>query len=112
MLRSQPFVCKGPNNVWDYVYIDDAAEAAARILASDVTGRINVGRGPVSMREVTSVIAEFTGGRELLTFENEDAPGKMLIADTTKLREEIGFTPGIGIREGLEKTVAWWRQQR
>lgn len=111
MLRGQPFVCKGPNNVWDYVYIDDAAEAMARVLESGYCGCVNVGYGPVSMREVTSVIAELTDGKDRLSFENEDAPGRTLIADTRLLREEIGFTPKTGIREGLEKTVAWWRLQ-
>ena len=112
MLRGQPFVCKGPNNVWDYVYIDDAAEAMACVLESGYRGCVNVGYGPVSMREVTSVIAELTGGKERLSFENEAAPGRTLIADTRLLRETVGFTPKTGIREGLEKTVAWWRQQR
>lgn len=112
MFRGQPFVCKGPNNIWDYVYVDDVAEAVARILESNHCGCINVGYGPVSMREVTSIIADLTGGKEHLSFENEDEPGRTLVADTRFLREMIGFAPRIGIKEGLIKTVAWWRAQQ
>lgn len=111
LLRGHPFVCKGPNNIWDYVYIADAAEAVVNILESDYCGCVNVGNGAISMREVTSIIAELTGRKELLSFENENAPGKMLISDTRILHEKIGFTPTIGVRAGLEKTVAWWRLQ-
>lgn len=112
VLHGRPFVCKGPNNIWDYVYIDDAAESIVHILESSYCGCVNVGYGPVSMRDLTAAIASLAGGRKLLSYENEDAAGKTLVADTTVLREVIGYTPKTNIRQGLEKTVAWWRLQK
>jgi nucleoside-diphosphate-sugar epimerase len=32
-----------------------------------------------------------------------------LVGDVGRLRDEVGFTPAIGLREGLERTVSWWR---
>lgn len=35
MLHGNLFFCKSPQNIWDYVYIDDAAEATIRLLQSN-----------------------------------------------------------------------------
>lgn len=111
MLRGERFVCKAPNNVWDYVYIDDAAEATMRILNSNFCGTVNVGTGPVSMRELTTILAEQLGRQDLLVFENEQVSGVKLIADTNLLQQRFRFCSKIDIKTGLEKTVAWWKSR-
>jgi nucleoside-diphosphate-sugar epimerase len=32
-----------------------------------------------------------------------------LVLDCTKAREELGWSPAIGLDEGIARTVAWWR---
>ncbi len=32
--------------------------------------------------------------------------------DITRAREELGFAPGVGLREGARRTLAWYRQER
>ena len=32
-----------------------------------------------------------------------------LVADVSRLRDEVGFVPAIGLEEGIERTVEWWR---
>lgn len=111
MLQGKQFICKAPNNVWEYVYIDDAAEATVRVIQKNFCGVVNVGGDAISMRELFTIMAEQIGNPDVLIFENEDIPGKYLTADTKVLREEIGYTRQTGIRLGLEKTIAWWKLQ-
>jgi UDP-glucose 4-epimerase len=38
-----------------------------------------------------------------------DAP--LVLADTTRLRTEVGWQPGIGVAEGMDRTIAWWKAE-
>lgn len=100
--------------VRDFLHVADVAAAFAAILDSDVTGPVNVGSGEARpMREVIELIGDAAGRPELLDVGALPArPGDPaeLVADVTRLREEAGFAPAIGLREGIERTVAWWRE--
>lgn len=111
MLQGEKFVCKAPNNIWDYVYIDDAAAATIRAIQKKFCGIVNVGGDAISMRELFTIIAEQIGNPDALAFENEDVPGRYLIADTKILSGEIGYTRQTDIFQGLSNTVAWWKLQ-
>jgi nucleoside-diphosphate-sugar epimerase len=109
-LEGRRYCCRGPNNEWDYIYIDDAARACVETMKSDFTGIVNVAGGkPVTMREVFTHIADSAGRRDLLCFENLDAQGSRLIADTSVLERKIGYRSIVDIREGIDRTVAWWK---
>jgi nucleoside-diphosphate-sugar epimerase len=34
-----------------------------------------------------------------------------LLADSTRLTAETGWRPGVDLREGLARTIAWWRMR-
>ncbi|MCI7126433.1 MAG: NAD(P)-dependent oxidoreductase [Agathobaculum sp.] len=109
LLQGKHFVCKGPNNVWDYIYIDDAAQAAIQVMQSDFFGTINIGSGVgSSMRDVFVQLAEAIGRKDLLLFENEQATGKKLVADMTRM-QELGYESSTKLQQGLLKTVMWWK---
>lgn len=113
LMRGNVFVCKSPNNIWDYIYIDDAAAATVMLLESDFCGIINIASGVGStMREVFTTIAEQLGKESLLSFENEDLPGLMLVADTAVLNEIIGFSCNYDLHEGLKQTIGWRQKQQ
>lgn len=98
----------------DLLHVADVAAAFAAILDGDVTGPVNIGSGDGRpLREVIELIGEAAGRPELLDIGALPArPGDPaeLVADVTRLRDEAGFVPAIGLREGIERTVAWWRQ--
>ena len=110
-LRGEPFVCKGPNNVWDYIYAEDVGRAVARIVQSRYTGAVNVSSGQaVTMREVFTALASILGAEALLRFDNEDQPGQWLSGDNRILKDELGFDGFTPLEEGLRKTVEAWRR--
>ena len=63
------------------------------------------------MRAVFTALARAADALPLLSFENEDQPGDILVADTGRLNRELGFTCRMDFEEGLRRTVAWRRKQ-
>lgn len=109
-LRGEHFVCKGPNNVWDYVYVEDAANALVRIAQSQYCGIVNVGTGrPHLMRDVFMQIAEKMDSQTLLSFGDDLEHITISVADPTILDQEIGYRCQINFSEGLDRTIAWWK---
>jgi nucleoside-diphosphate-sugar epimerase len=98
----------------DFLHIDDVAAAIAALLASGVVGAVNIGSGEaLRQSELAETIAQLIGRPDLLLLGAlPDRPGEpdLLVADTTRLREEVGFRPRIGLQQGLRATVEWWSQ--
>jgi nucleoside-diphosphate-sugar epimerase len=99
----------------DFLHVDDVAGAFAALVSSDVTGAVNIGSGvAISVLEVAQAIAEAGGRPDLLDVGAlEQRPGDPveIVADVGRLRDEVGWTPRVGLREGLAATVRWWREQ-
>jgi len=99
--------------VRDFLHVDDVAGAFVALLGSDVTGAVNIASGDgVAVREFVELVAEATGRPDLLRvgaipMRADDPPH--LVADVRRLHEEVGFTPLLSLREGVEAAVDWWR---
>jgi nucleoside-diphosphate-sugar epimerase len=97
------------------MYVEDVADALAAILDSDVRGPVNVGtQQPIALRDLIAQAADRIGRRDLvrlgaLPTRPTDAP--LVLADTTRLRTEVGWQPGIGVAEGMDRTIAWWKAE-
>lgn len=93
----------------------DVAAAFSALVDCAVEGCVNIASGkPVALREVIEWLGEITGRPDLLELgavpmrPNEPL---RLVADVTRLREEVCFAPQISLYRGLEDTVNWWRNQ-
>ena len=99
----------------DFLHVDDVAGAFAALVASDVTGPVNVGSGDaVSVLEIARAIAEAGGRPDLLdvgALKQRPGDPPQIVADVARLRDEVGWTPQIRLREGLAATVQWWRER-
>jgi nucleoside-diphosphate-sugar epimerase len=99
----------------DFMHVRDVAAALLSLLRSDVLGPVNIASGEaLPVRDLVAAIAEHAGGIERVRFgAREERPEEppVILGDSTRLREEVGFTPSIGIAQGIAETVAWWREQ-
>lgn len=97
----------------DFLHVRDVAGAFAALLDSPVTGSVNVGSGAARpLRDVIMAIGEATGRVDLLdvgALAARVGDPDELYADPARLRDEVGFTPAIGLDAGIGSTVAWWR---
>jgi len=121
-----PVYGKG-ENVRDWLYVEDHADALLTVLENGKIGRsYNIG-GENEVRNIDLVrmicaaldakVPKAIPYSEQITFV-ADRPGHDLryAIDPTRMREELGWRPSVTLKEGLEKTVqwyldneAWWR---
>lgn len=98
----------------EFLHADDMADAVLHLMEHyDGPEQVNVGTGrDTTIREIAETIAEvvgYQGATEWDTTKPDGTPQKLL--DVSKLAE-AGWTAKIGLREGLERTVAWYRENR
>ncbi|HKP89361.1 MAG TPA: NAD(P)-dependent oxidoreductase [Thermoleophilaceae bacterium] len=99
----------------DFVFVEDVAAALVKLLGSEVEGAVNIGTGQaVSLRDVVEAIAERLGQPADLRFGARPAdPNEppLIVADTTRLRDEVGFAPAVSLAEGIDRAAGWWRER-
>ncbi len=115
LLADEPVDTTRGEQVRDFMYVEDVAGAVVALLESEVLGEVNIASGVgVTVAEVVAEIARLVGRPELIRLgalpdRAEDPP--LLLADVTRLREEVGFRPRFTLADGLAATVQWWREQ-
>jgi CDP-glucose 4,6-dehydratase len=103
----------------DFLYIEDAA--AAYLAISDRLDRdairgeaFNAGGGrPHAVREVVDLIISLAGSTvtpEVLGSGNPDGEIEQQWVDASKLAERTGWRPAVGLKEGLRRTIEWYRE--
>lgn len=109
LLAGAPVDCTHGRQERDFIYVDDAAAACAALLDSERSGAYNIGGGEaVSLRRVAQIAVAQTGRGELLRFGAREAPPfdpHRIVADARKMRSEIGWSPRVGIEEGIRRTI-------
>lgn len=102
------------NQIRDFLYTEDVADAFVSLLDSEVNGDVNIASGiPVTLKEVILKTAEITGNSDLVKFGAiAAAPNEppQIVADVTRLQKEVGWKPKWSLDAGLAKTVEWWRE--
>jgi UDP-glucuronate decarboxylase len=80
--------------------------------AKELTGPVNLGNpGEFSMRELADLVIETTGSRSKIAFlPLPDDDPKQRQPDISLARRELGWSPTVQLREGLERTVAYFDQ--
>lgn len=96
----------------DFVYIDDVVDAIVAAATQPIVHRVlNVGTGKqASIAELLGLVQELGGTQlqieRLPAWKNDiDA----IQADSTLLRESLGVTPRVSLREGLLETIRFFR---
>lgn len=113
MLAGNTFFCKRPWNIWDYIYIDDAAEATVRLLESNDSNVVNIASGrPITMKEVFSTVADVINRPDLLQYDDTSYASSILPANTCLMNKVIGDCCQTSLRDGIEKTVRWWQDKQ
>jgi nucleoside-diphosphate-sugar epimerase len=113
-LLGQPIVTGSGEQARDFMHVEDVAGAVAALLDSPVVGTVNIASGiAVTVGEMVERIVQLTGHPELVRRgARPDRPGEpaLLLADVTRLREEVGFQPRWGLDDGLAAAVRWWQE--
>jgi UDP-glucose 4-epimerase len=103
----------------DFDHVDDVVDAFLRAGASEqASGQVfNLGgSGPLSLLDVVKLMIEVAGrgSYRLTPFppERKSIDIGDFYADSSKIRETLGWAPRVGLREGLEGTIAYYREHK
>jgi len=102
------------NDIRDWIYIDDFIDAmmlAAEKIESYDPINIGFGRG-YSIKQALKIMLEVDGYTDAKIKFNPSKPSMIPIRliDTTKAETILGFKAKTGLREGIKKTVEWYRK--
>jgi nucleoside-diphosphate-sugar epimerase len=115
LLSGRPAECSPGDQVRDFLYVEDVADAFAALLDSAVTGAVNIASGrPAAIRQIVLKIAELMGRPELVRLGARPAPPgdpARLEASVERLTREVGWAPRHSLEDGLLKSIAWWKQE-
>jgi nucleoside-diphosphate-sugar epimerase len=115
LVRGEPAPCSHGLAVRDFMDVRDAGAALAAITLSGVTGAINVGSGfGARIAEVASTLGDLAGRPDLIKLgalpDRADEPPR-IVADVTRLTEEVGFRPRFDLQHGLKDALAFWKAE-
>jgi len=111
-----PLILGDGTQTMDLVFAEDVARANVLAATAPVTDEVyNVGTGvETSLNELARALLAVMGS----DLAPEHGPARAMndvprrVADTTKARRDLGFEASIGLVEGLEALVDWWRAER
>lgn len=113
ILRGEcPIIRNGGTMQRDWLYIEDAVDGYLKLIESPFIGSMNFGGGRgVPVIEITKAIMEIMGS-DLAIQDEPDKHGEIVNqwADCSLAKKVLGWEPKHTLREGLEKSVAWYRE--
>jgi UDP-glucuronate decarboxylase len=97
-----------------FCYVDDLTDGIVRMMDAEdeVTGPVNLGNpGEFTMLELAEKIIRLTGSTSKIAYEKlpQDDP-KQRRPDISKAKKWLGWEPKIGLDEGLERSIAYFRR--
>jgi GDP-L-fucose synthase len=99
----------------EFLYVGDAAEGIV-LAAERYDGRepVNLGSGTeISIKDLAELIAAETGYRGELVWDASKPDGQPRRAlDVTRAAKLFGFRARVDFREGLRRTIEWYRSAR
>ena len=96
----------------EYLFVEDAAEGLALAAARyDGPEPVNLGTGvETSIRETAELVADIVGFEGRITWDTSMPNGQPRRSlDASRAEELFGFRARTPLREGLERTIAWYK---
>src|SRR4051794_25753348 len=117
-LTDQPLTIHGGGQASrDWLHVFDTAEAitkACEVPVEQIAGRtINVATGvDESVEQIADMILDLLGKPASLKHHVDDRPGQVdrHIGSTDRAAQLLGWRSSIGFADGLERTIAWYRE--
>jgi UDP-glucuronate decarboxylase len=113
-LENKPITIYGDGSqTRSFCYVSDMVEGLIRLMhCNDFTGPVNLGNpGEFSIKELAELVLKITRSRSELVYKPlpEDDPLQRC-PNIALAKGRLKWEPAVGLREGLEKTVAYFQQ--
>ena len=109
LLTGKPAHCTHGEQLRDFLYVGDVAAAFVALLEGETKGVVNIASGmSVSLKDIVYEIADQLGRRDLIRLgaiaSGIYEPHK-LVADVSRLKNEVGFQPSIKMKQGIDLSI-------
>ncbi|MEZ3172381.1 UDP-glucuronic acid decarboxylase family protein [Halorubrum sp. RMP-47] len=96
-----------------FCHFSDMIDGLVALLESDVQEPVNIGNPDErTINELAEVVLEVTQSKSGITYEElPPQDPEVRRPDISKARVELGWQPGVGLRDGLHESVEYFRQQ-
>lgn len=96
----------------DFLHVDDVASALVALAQSKVQGPVNVASGEAtSIRDLVLALARLMQKDHMVNFSGIQEDADAVVADVSRLRAEVGWSPLRSFEDRLQETCDWWRLQ-
>jgi dTDP-glucose 4,6-dehydratase len=114
-LAGEPLTVAGDGSQTRSVcYVDDLIEGVVRLLHSDLAGPMNIGNPwEFTILELAELIRDLTGSSSPIMFvpRPQDDP-TVRQPDITFARTALAWEPAVDVKDGLLRTIEWFRQHK
>jgi nucleoside-diphosphate-sugar epimerase len=112
LARGEPAACSSGLVVRDFMDVRDAGAALAALAVSDVKGPVNIASGEaLAVAELVTRLGVLAGRPELIRLgalpDRADEPPR-IVAEVSRLRDEVKFRPARSLDAGLRDALAFW----
>ena len=113
-LKNQPITVFGKGTqTRSFCYVSDLVEGIYRLMMSSVREPVNIGNPhEMTMLQFAEEIIKATGSRSRIVFKPlpQDDP-KQRRPDITRAKSRLSWEPKVPLREGIKKTIAYFRDK-
>ena len=95
----------------EFLYVDDFVDACALLMDKyEDAQMINLGMGEdISIKDLAILIAKIAGFKGKITFDASKPDGTMRKLMDNERITQLGWSPLVGLEEGITKTIAWYK---
>ena len=111
-----------PFEVWgdgtqtrDFIYVDDVVDAVMTVVEKAPTGRpynASTGKG-TTVKELVETITDIYGNKPEFNYDiTKPTMIPVRLVDVSRIKDEVGWEAKTSLREGLEKTIEWYKNNK
>lgn len=111
-LQGEPMTIYGDGSqTRSFCYVDDQIAGYLAVLDSDLTGPFNIGNpNEIAIHELADLVREMTGASgDIVSLPLPPDDPVQRCPDVSRAREQLGWEPAVALRDGLEKTIDYFR---
>ncbi|RRR65911.1 MAG: SDR family oxidoreductase [Candidatus Viridilinea halotolerans] len=114
-LKGEPLTAYGDGmQTRSFQYVSDLVEGIYRLLHSNETGPVNIGNpGEFTIKEFAELVNELTANQAGIIYKDlrtKDDP-QVRQPDNSKAKRLLDWSPQVSLREGLQLTIPWFREE-
>jgi dTDP-glucose 4,6-dehydratase len=113
-LRGEPITMFGDGSqTRSFCYVDDNVEGIWRLLHSSYQEPVNIGNPhELSILEFAKAVQRLVGSHvEIVSKPLPEDDPKVRKPDISRAREVLGWEPRVGFDEGMQRSIAWFRER-